>query len=65
MHLQQQLGQHIERGGQGEKQREQAGLEGDELPDGIVNLRLTKCEMIQYKVFKKVMTTIYCSHVRL
>jgi len=33
MHLQQQLGQHIERGGQGQEEREQAGLEGDEVPD--------------------------------
>ena len=32
---------------------------------GIVNLRLTKCEMIQYRVFKKTMTAICCSHVRL
>src|SRR5262245_34123960 len=32
---------------------------------GIVNLRLTKCEMIQYRVFKKIMTAICYSHVRL
>ena len=33
MHLQQQLGQRIQGRGQGQKQREQAGLEGDEVPD--------------------------------
>ena len=33
--------------------------------DGIVNLMVTKCEMIQYRVFKKIMTAIDCSHVRL
>jgi hypothetical protein len=33
--------------------------------EGIVNLRLTKCEMIQYRVCKKIMTAICCSHVRL
>ena len=32
---------------------------------GIVNLRLTECEMIQYMVFGKIMTAICCSHVRL
>ena len=32
---------------------------------GFVNLRLTKCEMIQFRVFKKIMATIRCSHVRL
>ena len=39
--------------------------DADEVRKGIVNLRLTKCEMIQYRVFKKVMTVICCSHVRL
>ena len=29
-----------------------------DLRDGIVNLRITKCEMIQYKVFGKIMTAI-------
>ncbi len=32
---------------------------------GIANLRLTKCEMIQYRVFKKIVTAIYGSHVSL
>ena len=32
---------------------------------GIVNLRLTECEVIQYRAFKKIMTAICCSHVRL
>jgi hypothetical protein len=27
--------------------------------EGIVNLRLTKCEIIQYEVFKKIMIAIY------
>jgi hypothetical protein len=33
--------------------------------EGIVNLRLTKYEIIQYRVFKKIMTAICCRHVRL
>jgi hypothetical protein len=33
--------------------------------NGIVNLMLTKCEMIQYRVLKKIMTAIYRGHVRL
>ena len=37
----------------------------EKLWEGIVNLRLTKCEMIQYRVFKKIITAIYCGHVRL
>jgi transposase-like protein len=32
---------------------------------GIVNVKLTKCERIQYNVFKQIMTALYCSHVRL
>jgi predicted ATPase len=35
------------------------------VPDGIVNLILTKCETIQYRVLKKIMTAIYRGHVRL
>src|SRR5260221_11732309 len=32
---------------------------------GIVNLRITKCDIIGYKVFRKIMTAIYCGHIRL
>lgn len=32
---------------------------------GIVNLKLTKCEMVQYRVRNRIMTAICCSHVRL
>jgi len=38
---------------------------GTIIQDGIVNLMLTKCEMIQYRVLKKIMTAIYRGHVRL
>src|SRR5262245_32560646 len=33
--------------------------------DGIVILRITKCEMLQYRVFQKIMTALCCSHSRL
>ena len=32
---------------------------------GIVNLRLTKCEMLPYRVFGKIVSAICCRHVRL
>ena len=35
------------------------------LPEGSVNLMLTKCEMIQERVFKNIMTAIYRGQVRL
>jgi hypothetical protein len=44
---------------------EQKGCVHRNAGDGIVNLRLTKCDIIQYRVFKKIMTAICCSHVRL
>jgi hypothetical protein len=40
-------------------------LSGPPARGGIVNLRLTKCEIIQYRAFKKITTTLCCSHVRL
>ena len=35
------------------------------VPEGIVNLKITKCEMAQYKALDKIITAICCSHVRL
>jgi len=35
------------------------------IPSGIVKLRVTKCEMVQYQGFERIMTAIYCGHVRL
>jgi hypothetical protein len=32
---------------------------------GVVNVKITKCEIIPYRVFKKTMTALCCSHVRL
>jgi hypothetical protein len=31
---------------------------------GIINLRLTKCEMIQYRACKKIVTAICCDRLR-